>query len=136
MYPVKLEKGLAMATLSDIQVLVKRIDGLAKELGIYEGGEWTTDSPVTGKGTFIERGPIPTHLADSVYRFPHAVLQQGSPTYGQAWRLNATGGTHYGTGEYDPFRLGSGFLGVTKVEAYRALCGLVAGLELAKAERD
>ena len=124
-----------MTTLKEIQTLVRIIDDLAKELGIYEGTEWRTDSPVTGAGTFIERGAIPAHLADSAYRFPHAVLQQGSPTYGHAWRLMATGGTHYGTAEYDPFRLGSGFLGSTKNEAYQTLRGIMSGLQIAVSQK-
>ena len=120
-----------MTTTKEIETLVGIIDRLAKELGIYEGQEWRTDSPTTGAGTFVERGAIPAHLADSAYRFPHAVLQKGEPTYGRAWRLCATGGTHYGTAEYDPFRLGSGFLGSTKNEAYQTLRGIMTGLELA-----
>jgi hypothetical protein len=122
-------------TTKEIQTLVGIIDDLANQLGIYEGTEWREDSPVTGAGTFVERGPIPAHLADSSYRFPHAVLQHGSPTYGHAWRLNATGGTRYGTAEYDAFRLGSGYLGSTKSEAYQTLRGIMAGLEIAVSQR-
>lgn len=120
-----------MTTLKELRELVAIVDRIANELGIYEGEEWTVNTPTTGAGTFVERGPIPAHLADSSYRFPHAVLQEGSPTYGRAFRLSATGGTHYGTAEYDPFRLGSGFLGCTKSEASRALRGLITGLQIA-----
>lgn len=119
-------------TTNDLRQVTKLIDQLAKELGLYEGEEWTTDTPTTGKGTFNERGAIPEHLKDSAYRYPHAKLQEGSPTYGIAWRLVATGGTHYGTAEFDPFRLGSGYLGMTKNEAYRTLRGLLTGLQLAQ----
>ena len=124
-----------MTTTKEIQTLVRIINDLAIELGIYEGTEWRTDSPVTGAGTFVERGAIPAHLADSAYRFPHAVLQQGSATYGLAWRLDATGGTRYGTAHYDAFRLGSGYLGSTKNEAYQTLRGIMAGLEIAVSQK-
>lgn len=117
-------------TTKEIRHLVDLVNRLAIELGLYEGEKWTTTSPETGVGTFNRRGAIPEHLVGSSYEMPHAVLQEGSPTYGTAWRLDATGGTHYGTGHYDPFRLGSGFLGSTKNEAYRTLRGLLAGLQL------
>jgi hypothetical protein len=123
-------------TLKEIRQLVSMVDKLATELGLYEGEEWTTTTPTTGAGTFNERGAIPEHLKDSAYRLPHATLQEGSATYGRAWRLCATGGTHYGTAEYDPFRLGSGYLGNTKSEAYRTLRGLLTGLELARAQKE
>lgn len=59
---------------------------------------------------------------------PRFVLEQGSATYGRAWRIYATGGTKYRTAHFDPFRIGSGYLGSTKREAYQTLRGLVAGL--------
>ena len=117
-------------TTKEIRLLVNLVDKLALEIGLYEGDKWEITTPETGAGTFNHRGPIPAHLVGSSYEMPHAVLQEGSPTYGTAWRLDATGGTHYGTAHYDPFRLGSGFLGSTKAEAYRTLRGLLAGLEI------
>ena len=64
------------------------------------------------------------------------VLDQGSPTYGRAWRLHSmakagTGGHHDG-----PFFLGSGYLGETTREAWAALRGMVRALEaVAEARR-
>lgn len=115
-------------TVKEIRAVVASIEKMAETLGILEGGEWTADSPE----------PIPAHLVESRYRFPHLVLEEGSATYGRAWRLNGSGGDRYRTGHSDPFRLGSGYLGSTKSEAMRALRGIQAGLWSAmdSAERD
>lgn len=65
----------------------------------------------------------------------HLVIDQGSPTYGRAWRLHsarAIGGGHHD----GPFFLGSGFLGSTTREAYAAIRGMVRALEaVAEARR-
>lgn len=107
-----------MTTVSvrELRMVARDVDRLARVCGILEGDEWTTD---TG---------CPEHLVDSSYRFPHLVLDEGSATYGRAWRLNATGGTRYRTGHSDPLHLGSGYLGSTKAEAMRCLRGLQMAL--------
>ncbi len=101
-------------TMQDLRIRVGQIEKLVEELGLLKGGEW-----VDG---------IPEHLADSAFRFPHLWLDQGSATYGRAWRLYATGGQKYGTAHYDIFHMGSGYLGWTKAEAFQTLRGLEAGL--------
>jgi len=115
-------------TVGDLRKLAADIERMCKALGILEGGEWSADSAE----------PMPEHLADSRYRFPHLVLDEGSVTYGRAWRLNGSGGDKYRTAHFDPLRLGSGYLGATKAEAMRALRGVQAGLWSAMdaAERD
>ena len=111
-------------SVRDIRKLAENISDMAAVLGILEGGEWTRDSS----------DHIPEHLEGSRYRFPHLVLDEGSVTYGRAWRLNGSGGDKYRTAHYDPLRLGSGYLGSTKVEAYRCLQGLSSALWLAMDE--
>jgi hypothetical protein len=101
-------------TMQDLRIRVGQIEKLVEELGLFKGGEW-----VEG---------IPEHLADSHYRFPHLWLDQGSATYGRAWRLHASGGQKYQTAHYDIFHMGSGYLGWTKAEAFQTLRGLEAGL--------
>lgn len=54
-------------------------------------------------------------------------LDEGSATYGRAFRLFSTGKDGH-TGHGDPFHLGSGFLGMTKSEAWLSLRALEAGL--------
>ena len=100
-------------TVRELRVLVDRINSAGAHL--LEGGEW-----VEG---------MPEHLKESVFRFPFFGLDEGSATYGRAWRLYASGGSKYQTAHYDPLHLGSGYLGSTKREAYLALRGIVATLE-------
>lgn len=97
----------------DLRVLVERVNSAGGHL--LEGGEW-----VDG---------IPEHLTRTRYSFPFFGLEEGSATYGRAWRLYASGGSKYQTAHFDPLHLGSGYLGTTKREAYLALRAIVAALE-------
>ena len=66
-------------------------------------------------------------LGEEVYesmRTPHLILQYGSPTYGNAWRIFATGGTVYRSGHSDPLHLTLGYLGWTRSEAWQTLSGI------------
>ena len=58
---------------------------------------------------------------------PHIVLQEGSKTYGRAWRIHFTGGSKYGSGHWEP-RGFSDYLGGTKAEAAQSLRKLIAGI--------
>ena len=58
---------------------------------------------------------------------PHLVLQEGSKTYGRAWRIHFTGGSKYGSGHWEP-RGFSDYLGGTKAEAAHSLRKLIAGI--------
>lgn len=58
---------------------------------------------------------------------PHLVLQEGSKTYGRAWRVFFTGGSKYGSGHCEP-RGFSDYLGGTKAEAAQSLRKLIAGI--------
>ena len=58
---------------------------------------------------------------------PHLVLQEGSKTYGRAFRIHFTGGSKYGSGHWEP-RGFSDYLGGTKAEAERTLRSLIAGI--------
>lgn len=58
---------------------------------------------------------------------PHLVLQEGSKTYGRAFRVHFSGGSKYGSGHWEP-RGFSDYLGGTKAEAERTLRGLIAGI--------
>jgi hypothetical protein len=58
---------------------------------------------------------------------PHLVLQEGSKTYGRAFRIHFTGGSKYGSGHWEP-RGFSDYLGSTKAEAERTLRSLIAGI--------
>ncbi len=58
---------------------------------------------------------------------PHLVLQEGSKTYGRAFRIFFSGGSHYGSGHWEP-RGFSDYLGGTKAEAERTLRSLIAGI--------
>lgn len=60
-------------------------------------------------------------------RKPHLVLQEGSKTYGRAYRIHFTGGSWYGSGHWEP-RGFSDYLGGTKAEAERTLRSLIAGI--------
>jgi hypothetical protein len=101
-------------TNHQLRAIAGRISVLAIRAGILEGDRW-----VDG---------IPDHLIDTRYEFPHLQLDMGSATYGRAYRLNGSGGSVYRTAHYDPMRLGSGYLGNTKREAYLALRAIEAGL--------
>lgn len=107
-------------TTAQLRALVQRVEALAQEAGLLEGGEWID---------------IPDHLKDTRYRLPHLQLDEGSPTYGRAWRLNGSGGSKYQTAHFDPFHLGSGFLGATKREAWLALRTLESGLHAVKVSK-
>jgi hypothetical protein len=58
---------------------------------------------------------------------PHLVLQEGSKTYGRAFRVHFTGGSKYGSGHWEP-RGFSDYLGGTKAEAEQSLRKLIAGI--------
>jgi hypothetical protein len=58
---------------------------------------------------------------------PHLVMQEGSKTYGRAYRIHFTGGSKYGSGHWEP-RGFSDYLGGTKAEAERTLRSLIAGI--------
>lgn len=60
-------------------------------------------------------------------RKPHLVLQEGSKTYGRAFRVHFTGGSKYGSGHWEP-RGFSDYLGGTKAEAEQSLRKLIAGI--------
>jgi hypothetical protein len=70
-------------------------------------------------------------------RKPHLVMQEGSKTYGRAYRIHFTGGSKYGSGHCEP-RGFSDYLGGTKAEAERTLRSLIAGIRTGQmiAERD
>ena len=103
----------------DLRVLVDRINSAGGHL--LEGGEWVED--------------IPEYLTKTRYSFPFFGLEEGSATYGRAYRLYASGGSRYRTGHFDPLHMGDGYLGGTKREAYVALRGIVAALEAKPAAR-
>ena len=66
-------------------------------------------------------------LEEEVYesmRTPHLILQYGSPTYGNAWRIFATGGSVYRSGHSDPLHLTFGYIGSTRSEAWQTLTGI------------
>jgi len=58
---------------------------------------------------------------------PHLVLQEGSKTYGRAFRVHFTGGSKYGSGHCEP-RGFSDYLGGTKAEAAQSLRKLISGI--------
>ena len=58
---------------------------------------------------------------------PHLVLQEGSKTYGRAFRIFFSGGSHYGSGHWEP-RGFSDYLGGTKAEAAQNLRKLITGI--------
>jgi hypothetical protein len=58
---------------------------------------------------------------------PHLVLQEGSKTYGRAFRIHFSGGSKYGSGHWEP-RGFSDYLGGTKAEAAQSLRKLIAGI--------
>ena len=62
------------------------------------------------------------------------VLDEGSITYGRAFRLHSTG-WEGDSGHSDPFHLGSGYLGSTKREAWLSLRALLYGMTEASRPR-
>jgi hypothetical protein len=98
---------------------VKAIEGYMKEFGLLEGEV----------------------LGEEVYesmRTPHLLLQYGSPTYGNSWRIFATGGSVYRSGHSDPLHLTLGYLGSTRSEAWQTLTGIYTALSAIswKAQRE
>jgi hypothetical protein len=73
------------------------------------------------EGEVVEDAPY-----ESMKR-PHLVLQEGSKTYGRAFRIHFSGGSKYGSGHWEP-RGFSDYLGGTKAEAERTLRSLIAGI--------
>lgn len=73
------------------------------------------------EGEVVEDAPY-----ESMKR-PHLVLQEGSKTYGRAFRIHFTGGSQYGSGHCEP-RGFSDYLGGTKAEAERTLRSLISGI--------
>lgn len=73
------------------------------------------------EGEVVEDAPY-----ESMKR-PHIVLQEGSRTYGRAFRIHFTGGSKYGSGHCEP-RGFSDYLGGTKAEAEQSLRKLIAGI--------
>ena len=106
-------------TNAQFETRVKAIEEYMRELGLLEGET----------------------LGEEVYesmRTPHLILQYGSPTYGNAWRIFATGGTRYGSGHSDPLHLTLGYLGWTRSEAWQTLTGIYTALSAVswKAQRE
>jgi hypothetical protein len=73
------------------------------------------------EGDVVEDAPY-----ESMKR-PHLVFQEGSKTYGRAYRIHFTGGSKYGSGHCEP-RGFSDYLGGTKAEAAQSLRKLIAGI--------
>lgn len=93
-------------TIEEVRSLVKVLEELIQPL--FEG-------------EVMEEAPY-----ESMKR-PHLVLQEGSKTYGRAWRIHFTGGSKYGSGHWEP-RGFSDYLGGTKAEAAHSLRKLIAGI--------
>lgn len=93
-------------TMEEVRSLVKVLEELIQPL--FEGD-------------VVEDAPY-----ESMKR-PHLVLQEGSKTYGRAWRIHFTGGSKYGSGHCEP-RGFSDYLGGTKAEAAHSLRKLIAGI--------
>ena len=93
-------------TMEEVRSLVKVLEELVQPL--FEGD-------------VVEDAPY-----ESMKR-PHLVLQEGSKTYGRAYRIHFTGGSKYGSGHCEP-RGFSDYLGGTKAEAERTLRSLIAGI--------
>jgi hypothetical protein len=93
------------------QMLEKRVEMITEylvDLGLLEGEELESEFPSM--------------------RTPHLILQYGSPTYGNAWRIFATGGTKYRSAHYDPLHLTLGYIGWTRKEAWQTLTGIYTTL--------
>ncbi len=93
-------------TMEEIRSLVKVLEELVQPLL---------------EGEIVEDAPY-----ESMKR-PHLVLQEGSKTYGRAFRIHFTGGSKYGSGHCEP-RGFSDYLGGTKAEAAQSLRKLIAGI--------
>ena len=93
-------------TMEEVRSLVKVLEELIQPL--FEG-EVVEDAPY-----------------ESMKR-PHLVLQEGSKTYGRAFRIHFSGGSKYGSGHWEP-RGFSDYLGGTKAEAAQSLRKLIAGI--------
>jgi hypothetical protein len=93
-------------TMEEIRSLVKVLEELVQPLL---------------EGEIVEDAPY-----ESMKR-PHLVLQEGSRTYGRAFRIHFTGGSKYGSGHCEP-RGFSDYLGGTKAEAAQSLRKLIAGI--------
>ncbi len=93
-------------TMEEIRSLVQTLEKLIEPL--FEG-EMVEDAPY-----------------ESMKR-PHLVLQEGSKTYGRAFRVFFSGGSKYGSGHCEP-RGFSDYLGGTKAEAAQSLRKLIAGI--------
>ena len=93
-------------TMEEIRSLVQTLEKLIEPL--FEG-EVVEDAPY-----------------ESMKR-PHLVLQEGSKTYGRAFRVFFSGGSKYGSGHCEP-RGFSDYLGGTKAEAAQSLRKLIAGI--------
>jgi hypothetical protein len=92
-------------TNAQFEMRIKAIEEYMQEAGLFEGEV----------------------LGEEVYesmRTPHLILQYGSPTYGNAWRIFATGGSVYRSAHYDPLHLTLGYLGSTRAEAWQTLSGI------------
>ena len=100
---------MARITNEQIENRVKQIELFMKEFDLLEGEENLT-APYDSMKT------------------PHLILQYGSPTYGNSWRIFATGGTAYGSGHSDPLHLTLGYLGSTRAEAWQTLTGIYTAL--------
>jgi hypothetical protein len=103
------------ATIKQLRAQVERINQVAKELNLLEGEKW-----VEG---------IPGHLVGTAFEYPHLYLEEGTQTYGRAWRLVGVGGSKYQTGTYDVFHLGNGYVGWTKNETSLSLRMIYSSLE-------
>ena len=83
---------------------VKAIEEYMREYGLLQGEE------INSEYTSMQK--------------PHLILQYGSPTYGNAWRIFATGGSVYRSAHYDPLHLTLGYIGWTRQEAWQTLTGI------------
>jgi hypothetical protein len=90
---------------AQLETRVKAIEEYMKEFGLLEGDTLEETNYESMKN-------------------PHLILQYGSPTYGNSWRIFATGGTKYRSAHYDPLHLTLGYLGSTRSEAWQTLTGI------------
>ena len=103
--PTKGDTKLMQTTMEEVRSLVKVLEELVQPL--------------------LE-GDVVEDTYESNKR-PHLVLQEGSKTYGRAYRIHFTGGSKYGSGHWEP-RGFSDYLGGTKAEAAQSLRKLIAGI--------
>jgi hypothetical protein len=90
---------------AQLETRVKAIEEYMREAGLLEG-------------------EVLEEEAYESMRTPHLILQYGSPTYGNSWRIFATGGSVYRSAHYDPLHLTLGYLGSTRSEAWQTLTGI------------